>query len=303
MNTQTVRNILYTGFTLILIFVQTGCAGSAPTAPTEAAISTETAILNTSMPMATSTPADTPTPQATATFTETPAPTPTFTPNVTATLLPELTPAVEGKGNVIGLVLWNNQPVRKAAVWLCEKFEGGCKGVYQYRVNTDENGYYVFKNVTPGKYLVAINSFSTSWFIFYFDATGNKELAVSAGQDLILDPWNIWKFDLQPVAPKFSAVLSNAHPVFKWEPYPDADHYHVFIYQYNPFDLNSSHKVMVDTMVNESEFTPEESFISCQYYWQVEAFNEQGIKIAEIHPQNQYGEGMRFTNADLPTKC
>ena len=200
MNTQTVRNILYTGFTLILIFVQTGCAGSAPTAPTEAAISTETAILNTSMPMATSTPADTPTPQATATFTETPAPTPTFTPNVTATLLPELTPAVEGKGNVIGLVLWNNQPVRKAAVWLCEKFEGGCKGVYQYRVNTDENGYYVFKNVTPGKYLVAINSFSTSWFIFYFDATGNKELAVSAGQDLILDPWNIWKFDLQPVA-------------------------------------------------------------------------------------------------------
>ena len=306
MNSQSSGKILYMGFAMLAILVHSSCTGTAQTPPTESAISTEAIIVNTSTPMATFTPADTPTPAAIATFTETPAPTATFTPNVTATLLPEITPAVEGKGNVVGLVLWNNQPVPKAAVWLCERFEGACVGKYQYRANTDQNGYYVFKNVTPGEYLVAINSFSTSWFIFYFDSQGNREQTVSADKDLILDPWNIWKFDLRPIYPKLGDILSNPHPVFKWDAYQDAAYYHIYVYQYNSFDLNSSSVLLVDTKVVGNEFTPQEEFISCQYYWQVVAFNAQKVKIAEIHPQDQYGELlglMYFTNADLPAKC
>jgi hypothetical protein len=302
MNAQIARKMLYTSFTLLVMIIQTGCAGTAKTASSEPALPTETAILNTATPMATATLINTSTPEATVTSTNTPAPTPTFTPDVTATQLPEITPAVEGKGNVVGLVLWNGQPVAKAAVWLCEKFEGACKGVYQYRANTDDNGYYIFKNVTPGKYLVAINSFSTSWFIFYFDTQGNRMQTVSAGENLILEPWNIWKLDLKPIAPKSQQVLSNPRPVFKWEAYPDADYYQIFIQQYNPHDLNSVPKIVANIRVDGTEFTPEEDFISCQYFWQVDAYNAQGIKISQMHP-DQYGGLMYFTNADLPTRC
>lgn len=110
MNTQPVRKTLYVSFVLVLVMVLSACAGGGaqPAAPQ---VVDATEIVNTFTPVATSTPANTPTPQATATVTETPLPTATFTPNVTATLLPEIIPAAEGKGNIAGLVLWNNQPV------------------------------------------------------------------------------------------------------------------------------------------------------------------------------------------------
>jgi hypothetical protein len=246
--------------------------------------------------MATSTPVDTPTPEATATQTSTPLATATFTPNVTATLLPEITPAVEGKGNLAGLVTWNNQPVTRAAVWLCEKFEGDCKGIYQYRTNTDQNGYYVFENVTPGKYIVAINSFSTGWFIFYFDSNGSKEQQVVAGKDLILDPWSIWKFDLLPVTPKYGQVMSNAHPTFTWEPYPDAAYYEFSIYD------DKSNTVLENERVDGNEYTLTDIALeTCNYYWTVQAFNADGQLISQLKaPRSTF---MYIINADQPGTC
>lgn len=292
MNGQPVRKTLYVSFVLVLMMVQSACAGgSAQPAAPEVVDATE--IVNTFTPVATSTPADTPTPQATATVTETPLPTATFTPNVTATLLPEITPAVEGKGNVVGLVTWNNQPVAKAAVWMCEKFEGGCKGLYQYRTNTDQNGYYIFKNVTPGKYVVAVNSFSTGWFIFYSDANGSEQQQVVAGEDLILNPLSIWKFDLRPLTPKNRQVMSNAHPTFTWEPYPDAAYYEFSIYD------NNINVVLENKRVDGSEYTLTDATLeTCNYYWTVKAYNEDGLLISHVK-----GLYMYFINADLPGTC
>ena len=273
-------------FTLLLVLVLSACNGGAQTAPTE------TEIVNTSTPAFTSTPAETPTPEATATSTSTPLPTATFTPNVTATQLPEVTPAAEGKGNVIGLVTWNGQPVKQAAVWLCEKFDGACLGTYQYRANTDKNGYYVFKNVIPGKYLVAINSFSTGWFIFYFDSNGSREQVVSAGKDLILDPWNIWKFNFRIVSPRIGKTLSQATPTFTWEAYPDAAYYKFSLYD-DQYDT-----VLEDKRVDNTEFTIEQSLVSCRYYWYVDVYSDQDIKIASSKPGDLF-----FYNIDLPGKC
>ena len=245
------------------------------------------------------TPTLTPTPQATSTPTSTPLPTATFTPDVTATQLPEITPPAEGKGNVIGLVLWNNQPVPQEAVWLCEKFEGNCLGTYQYRASTDQNGYYVFRNVTPGRYIVAINSFSTSWFNFYFDARGSKEQTVAAGKNLILDPWDIWKLDLIIISPRYRNAVSNPHPTLKWETYPDAAYYQVSIYDKN-FSV-----VLENKRVDGTDFTPEETLVSCEYYWIVEAFNTQGTKISQTKPSpaNPYSNYFVFINIDLATSC
>lgn len=272
-------------FSLVMVIVL-GLASCSPPAPTAAAI------VDTSTPLPTSTPQDTPTPEATSTFTATPLPTATFTPNVTATQLPEITPPAEGKGNVAGLVLWNDQPVPKAAVWLCEKFQGACLGTYQYRANTDKNGYYVFKNVTPGKYLVAINSFSTGWFIFYFDASGSREQVVSAGENLLLDPWNIWKFNLHATTPSINKVLAEATPTFKWDAYPDAAYYQISI-----DDINFN-PIVVEERVDGIEFIPVQPLVTCRFYWNVEAFNAQGVKIGSTNPGDLY-----FYVIDVPGKC
>ena len=269
-----------------MILGLSSCAGSPAVLPTE------TVSLETSTPEATSTASDSPTPEATSTSTSTPLPTATFTPNVTATQLPEITPAAEGKGNVIGLVLWNDQPVPKAAVWLCEKFEGACIGTYQYRANTDQNGYYVFKNVTPGKYLVAINSFSTGWFIFYFDASGSREQNVSAGENLILDPWSIWKYDLRATTPKIDKILAEAMPTFKWDAYPDAAYYQISIY-----DINFN-AILANQRVDGIEFIPTQPLVTCRFYWDVEAFNAQGNRIASTKPGSMY-----FYVIDVPGAC
>jgi len=290
------RTVLNAGVVTVIILIQSACSTSTPQA-----LPTDTVIPNTPTLADTPTPTDTSTPEATPTFTPTETITPTFTPNVTATLLPEITPAVEGKGNVAGLVLWNSQPVPQAAVWLCEDFKGNCVGIYQYKTNTDKNGYFVFQNVTPGEYLVAINSFSTGWFMFYFDSAGSKMQKVSAGMDLILDPWNIWKIDLHTVAPKDGQVMSNAHPTFSWDPYPDAAYYLFSIYE-RVMVNNSLKDVLVDKRVDGNEFILEEIALkTCNYYWTVKAYNTNEVLIAQ-------SKSLRSTliyliNADVPGTC
>jgi hypothetical protein len=273
---------------MILVLSASACGEAAQPLPTE------TPLPPTATPTITLTPTsvNTSTPTLTSTPTETPLPTATFTPDVTPTQLPEVTPPVQGKGNVIGLVLWNDQPVPKALVWLCEEFDGGCKGRYQYSANTDKNGYYVFNNVTPGRYIVAINSFSSSWFIFYFDSKGNREQTVSEGENLALEPWNIWKTNLKLIAPKEGKILSDPHPIFKWEPFPDAAYYRIYIYKGYFVET-----IEDGTRVDGTEFTSKKEFITCWYMWKVVAFNERGTRIAEPTSSRS------FQNVDLPTTC
>jgi hypothetical protein len=283
--TSIARIIVYASISL-MVLGQSSCV-SAPDPPP-----TLPFIFETSTPTLTASSENTPTPEATSTSTATATITPTFTPAITATQLPELETPASGKGNVAGLVLWNNQPALRAAVWLCKEIQGSCKGVQQYRVNTDVNGYYLFKNVMPGKYIVAINSFNTGWFIFYLDQNGGREQTVSAGQDLILDPFNIWKLDLRTIAPRANKVFAEAKPAFRWEAYPGAAYYQISIHEIN------SKPVLEGQRVDGLEFTPTEPLISCGYTWVVDAFNEQGTLISSTNPRPLY-----FSVINVPGKC
>jgi hypothetical protein len=182
--------------------------------------------------------------------------------------------------------------VPKAAVWLCEDFSGGCVGTYQYRTNTDENGNYIFANVIPGEYIVAINSFSTGWFIFYFSRDGSKKQKVAAGKNLILDPWNIWKFNLKATTPRVDKVLADAQPTFQWEAYPDAAYYRIDIYDINfkPF--------VTGQRVDGVEFIPNAPLLTCRYYWEVYAYTADDIIIASTLPGAMY-----FYVIDVPGQC
>ena len=292
MSTQKNKIFIYTLIAVVVILGQSSCSSAAQAPPTQ------TAVMKTSTPLVTSTPKNTATPKSTSTSTATPLPTPTFTPNVTATQIPEITPPAEGYGNVIGLVLWNNQPVAKAAVWLCHEFTYyGCN---EYKTNADQNGYYVFTNITPGEYIVAINSFSSDWWIFYFDSNNSKLQKVSAGENLILDPWSIWKFDINAVYPKGDGkVISDAHPTFIWDVYPDAAYYQFYISQDSYRNMNfDKYKVILENIrVDGNEFLLEGvTLMNCSYSWAVEAYNAEGIKIAQM-PKGY------FHNVDLTEDC
>lgn len=274
---------------VVMILGQPSCSAATQGSPTP------TDVVNTSTPLATSTPKDTATPKSTSTPTVTPSPSATFTPDVTATQIPEITPPAEGRGNIAGLILWNNQPVTKAAVRLCHEITYfGCN---EYKTNTDQNGYYVFTNITPGEYVVAINSFSSDWWIFYFDSNGNKKQKVSAGQNLILDPWSIWKFDINAIYPRDGKAISDAHPTFQWDAYPDATYYHFFIGQ-DSHRVEDTYKAILENIrVDSNEFTLENiTLTTCNYRWTVEAYNAEGIKIARM-------PDVYFHNFDLPENC
>ena len=289
MSTQKNKIFIYTLIAVVVILGQSSCSSAAQAPPTQ------TAVMKTSTPLVTSTPKNTATPKSTSTSTATPLPTPTFTPNVTATQIPEITPPAEGYGNVIGLVLWNNQPVAKAAVWLCHEFTYfGCN---EYKTNTDQNGYYVFTNITPGDYIVAINSFSSNWWLFYFDSNGSKLQNVSAGENIILNPWSIWKFDLNAIYPREGKAISDAHPTFKWDAYPDAAYYQFSIGQDSHKIEDTYKRVRENIRVDGNEFTLENvTLTTCSYRWTVQAYNAEGIIIAQM-------PDVYFHNVDMPEEC
>ena len=180
---KTVNKIM----SIFIIFVLSACATATSAPPTE------TSILETSS-------------TATATIT------PTNTPNVTPTQIPEVSPAAEGMGNVIGLVLWNDLPVVNAWVRACEEltllvtyirgfedplelntiydsFYFTCAG-NKYDAHADENGYFVIKDVAPGKYHIVANLPKTpdKWIV---NSEESVFYNVSAGENLILSPWSI----------------------------------------------------------------------------------------------------------------
>ncbi len=235
-------------------------------------------------------------PSNTATASATPLPTATFTPDVTPTQLPVLTPPSKGVANVAGLVLWNHQPVAHGAVWLCKgwTFYGGC---LDYKTNTDSNGYYVFHNVIPGSYLVAMNSFGSSWYIFYFDAKGNDKQAVVADQTLIFDPWSIWKLDLNVVYPADGKAISDPLPTLKWDPYPDAAYYQVTL------DDEKGKSIAKNARVTGTAYTPATPLVNCHYKWFVDAFTADGVLIAVSASRFATGPELSFNLFGLKDSC
>lgn len=285
---KTLNNIM----SILIIFVMSACATATAVPPTE------TSIAETSTPEATSPPTDTPTPEATSTPTSTATITPTHTPAGTPTQIPEFSPAAEGMGNVVGLILWNDQPFTNTWVRLCEDFDSwdGCVG-NNPSTKSDQNGYFVFQDVAPGEYLVTADLFGTSWWQFYIDSQESRMHKVSAGENLILDPWHIYKLDLGVISPKIEKSLSEEKPTFKWDAYPDAAYYEISVY-------NDKYEWILESKrVDGNEFTPEEPMVSCKYWWYVEVFNTQGTKIARSDPPPTGDYDWYFTLYDLPSSC
>jgi hypothetical protein len=198
------------------------------------------------------------------------------------------------KASVAGRILWNEQPAADLEVRLCEDMSlvSGCKGE-QFSIRTDADGVYLFANITPGSYALAVEAFDGQHWMYIKVGLGigAEKYEVLAGQTLRIADQSIFKFDLIQTSPGENEKIAAARPTLTWDPYPDAAYYEVYLTQEN------GGAIFVSERTEEASITPQSDLLTCSYTWQVEAFNSRGSKLAE---QDDYSH---FKIVDQPLSC
>lgn len=191
----------------------------------------------------------------------------------TATRIPYNGPT----GSVKGRLLWNELPVVGVQVRLCEDIEflGGCVG-QQYDTVTDENGIYVISGVMPMTYALVYHALDTNDWVYVSSGFFNaQDFEVVADQEVDFGDLNIVKYDVNLVGPEEEAVLSEARPALEWEPYEGAAWYEIYLTQ------SPGKAIFVSEQLSETSITPPNDLLTCEYTWNIEAYNANGTQIAE----------------------
>ena len=188
-----------------------------------------------------------------------------------------------GTGNVQGKVLYNSKPAANIEVTLCEKFNqffGGCDGK-KFVARTDQDGEYVITDVPPADYAaLTARVFETKFYVFA--TTGITGLAsakydVVADKTLFVPPTNLFKSDLKTLNPKAGEKVSAENLELRWTAYPDAAYYKFSIY---PEDVSVT-SPYINERVEATSFAIEKPLAKGTYRWQVEAYNDDKVKLAE----------------------
>jgi hypothetical protein len=199
-----------------------------------------------------------------------------------------------GTGNVVGKIVWNELPAADLEVRLCDEIgiATGCKG-NPYETRTDGEGVYLFTDVEPGEYALAVASFDGNHWLYVTAGLGisAKKYTVGAGETLRVPQQAIYKFDLIQTRPEEDAETAEARPTLEWEPYPEAAYYEVYLTQ------EHGSPIFLNERTEASTISPGRDLLACEYTWQVEAFNSLGSKIAE---QDGYSH---FKVVDQPLSC
>lgn len=199
-----------------------------------------------------------------------------------------------GTGSIAGRLLWNGEPVVGTEVKLCEQMGmfSGCEGL-QFSASTDPNGIYLLANVTPGEYALVFHALDRdSWVYITSSFIKAKKFPVEADMTLVLEDQHLYKYDLKQLSPLDEAQVSESQPTFTWEAYPSAAYYDVYLAPEGAL----STILRVDRHTG-TEITPDRDLLACEYVWQIEAYNEQGVMIAK---NDGY---FHFTVIDQPVSC
>lgn len=199
-----------------------------------------------------------------------------------------------GTGGVYGRLLWNNKPIGSIQVKLCDEIEyfGGCKGA-EFPATTDANGVYAILNVPPGTYGLTYKALdSDSWYFVTSGILNAKDFEIAADQMVDVGDHLTIRTDLVITAPKEDERLSGiARPTLSWEPYPEAAYYEL------TFHGGRMGSIIHRMKLTETSFTLDRDLQTCDYSFDVEAFNASETIIAE------YDGWLNFEIAGLPTSC
>ena len=200
----------------------------------------------------------------------------------TETGVEKIKPAA-GTGNVQGKVLFNSKPAANIEVTLCEKFNqflGGCDGK-KFVARTDKDGEYVVTNVPPQTYeALTARVFESNFYVFAttgITGLSSAKYEVAADKTLFVPPTNLFKSDLKTLNPKAGEKVSTDKPELRWAAYPDAAYYKFSIY---PDDLSVT-SPYINERVEANTFACDKPLPKGTYRWQVEAYNEDKVKLAE----------------------
>jgi hypothetical protein len=188
-----------------------------------------------------------------------------------------------GTGNVQGRVLYNGKPAAGIEVTLCTEFSrwmSGCGGT-TYNAKTDENGEYVITNVKPGEYAALLAKvFDTESYVFATQGAVGLESAsynVVADKTIFVDPTNLFKSDLKVKSPKAGSQVAATGWSLGWDPYPDAAYYKFSLFA----DSATVMSPYINERVDSSAFALAKELPLGGYRIEVEAFNENDVKLAE----------------------
>ena len=188
-----------------------------------------------------------------------------------------------GTGNVQGKVLFNGKPAENIEVRLCEKFNqflGGCDGK-KYVARTDSDGEYVITGVPPWTYeALTARVFESNFYVFAttgITGLSSTKYEVEADRTLFVTPTNLFKSDLKTVSPKAGEKLSADKIELRWAAYPDAAYYKFSIY---PEDMAVT-SPYINERVEATSFAADKPLPKGTYRWQVQAFNNDDVKLAE----------------------
>jgi formylglycine-generating enzyme required for sulfatase activity len=187
-------------------------------------------------------------------------------------------PPQPGKASAAGRVLWNNRPVIGTAVNICTQYSSfsGCSGK-KYTAKTDRQGGFVFKDVSPSPYYLLVHAVDVDGWFFQRPARTLSfpapiTYSLTAGQTLVFEDVQIWKHDLQALSAVAGAKPDQKTATLTWKPYPGAAYYGVYIGYQAPDEP-------VGERVDGTSVTV--TGPPAGKWWRVEAFNAQGIKIAQ----------------------
>jgi hypothetical protein len=242
---------------------------------------------STNTPTPIPTPTNTPTPAPTPTNTPTPAPTPTPTPTLIPT--PVMPPPAAGMGNVWGRLLWNDQPVPGATVRIGTGVTiviGGKDRLHEpvYETTTDSDGYYIFTDVQPGRYLREIRIWDQ---IFHPDGwTFYHPFTVEAGKIVSKSDHDLVKRDLKLLSPQDGEELETPATALTWEPYPVAAYYMVHL-RYETWKEALLEEQRVDQASIALTTALPRPLLPGEYGWSVKAYNANETLVTES-PQHSF---------------
>jgi hypothetical protein len=224
----------------------------------------------------------------------TPPPSPAASETQANVLGIEIPDPAPGMANVAGRIFWNDEPVDGLGLILCDAIDlvSGCIGTF-FEARTDENGIYLFTNIAPGEYELAVETldFEHLFLVTAGLESGVRKHSLKADATLRIPDQSIFNFNLTMISPEENEVVTLARPVLEWQAYPDAAYYRVFLQQENGVIILKGEET------STSSITPAVDLKTCGYAWQVEAYNTSGTKIAE---HDGYSH---FKVADQPLSC
>jgi hypothetical protein len=170
-----------------------------------------------------------------------------------------------------GRILWNGQPMAGVTVTLCTDWGmfGGCDS-QEYSAVSGSDGSYTISGLPPGEYdfvtKIPGQDNETGWLGF--------NITLVDGQSVTIRDANVIKYDLKILSPNDNQTVTSNTPTLTWEAYPGAAYYKVYVAEAVMFE-----------QVTAAQYTFSTPLAPDKYYWSIDAYNSNGIEIAESSGQ------------------